>query len=37
MYCANDGDHLHHIQAMQLCVVSPKELIDHNLGIDMAL
>jgi hypothetical protein len=37
MYCANDGDHLHHIQAMQLCVVLLKESADHNLGIDMAL
>jgi hypothetical protein len=37
MYCANGGGHLHHIQAMQLCVVLLKESADHNLGIDMAL
>jgi hypothetical protein len=37
MYCANGGDHLHHIQAMQRCAVLLKELADHNLGNDMAL
>jgi hypothetical protein len=34
---ANDGGHLHHIQARQQCVVLQVESVDHNLGIYMAL
>jgi hypothetical protein len=35
--CANDGDHLHRIQARQQHVELQEELIDHIQGSDTAL
>jgi len=32
---ANVGDYLHRHLAMQLCVVLPLELLDHNQDSDM--
>jgi hypothetical protein len=37
MLCANDGDHLHRIQATQQRVELQAELIDHIQDIYMAL